>query len=148
MDPCDACDRRGFLTRTTWAAAGAVLAAACGDGRIGATPTDPGNGTSGTLVITIARFPDLATVGGAARVDAGGAQPIALVRTATDAFLALSLACPHQGTRVRITGSGFQCPNHGATFDRTGKLIGGQVTTSMRVLPSVFDAAKGTVTIG
>lgn len=147
VHPCAGCDRRAFLGRATLAAAGALLTSACGDGRIGATPSDPGGG-SDALVVSVASFPALAAIGGAARVDGGSPRPVALVRTAADAFLALSLSCPHQGTRVIVTGSGFRCPNHGATFDREGDWVGGQVTTRMRVLPSVYDPAAGTVTVG
>ena len=141
---CAGCDRREFLAHATLAAAGLLVVSACGDG-----PTDPGdNGGSGKLVVALANFPTLAVVGGAARVDGGGSHPVALVRVSANDLVALSMTCPHQGTRVLITTSGFRCPNHGATFDANGKWIGGQATTSMRTVASVYDPAAGTVTIG
>jgi Rieske Fe-S protein len=166
--------RRGFLTQSMLAAAAAVLVAACGDGQIGTgLPTnvtgaceieedddDGGGGGSqtsgcgastgptGKLVVTLASFPALANVGGAARVDGNSRTPIALVRTAAAAFVALSMTCPHQGTRVSIVNGGFFCPNHGARFTLTGQWSGGQPTSSLHSYPAVYDAAAGTVTIG
>jgi Rieske Fe-S protein len=162
--------RRGFLTQSMLAAAAAVLVAACGDGQIGTgLPTDvtgaceieddddgpssaSGCGAStsptGKLVVTLASFPVLANVGGAARVDGNSRTPIALVRTAAATFVALSMTCPHQGTRVSIVNGGFFCPNHGARFTLAGQWSGGQPTSSLRSYPAVYDAAAGTVTIG
>ena len=147
-DPtCAACDRRAFLAQVSLVAAGALVISACGDGQIGASPTAPGGG-SNKLVVALASFPALANVGGTARVDGGSSHPVALVRTSANAFLALSMTCPHQGTRVLIQTSGFLCPNHGATFDGKGKWIGGLATSSLRTVASVYDPVAGTITIG
>lgn len=144
--------RRGFLSLSAAGAALALLVSACGDGQIGvASPTDPGGGTgstSGALVVSLSAFPALAAVGGAARVDGNTRKPIALVRTGSATFVALSMACPHQGTTVRIQGGGFYCPNHGARFALGGQWNGGQRTSSLRSYPTTYDAAAGTVTIG
>lgn len=144
--------RRGFLSVSAAGAALALLVAACGDGQIGAgSPTDPGGGTvpaSGALVVKLSTFPALASVGGAARVDGNTHKPIALVRTGSETFVALSMACPHQGTTVRIVGSGFFCPNHGAQFALGGQWNGGQRTSNLRSYRTAYDAVAGTVTIG
>ena len=106
------------------------------------TPT-----TSSSLVVTLSAFPALATVGGIARVDGGTGTPVALVRTSATAFTALSMTCPHQGTTVQITSGTFYCPNHGARFSATGAWTGGQSTSALTSFATVYDSAKGTVTI-
>ena len=106
------------------------------------TPTTPSS-----LVVTLSAFPALATVGGIARVDNGTGTPVALVRTSTTAFTALSMTCPHQGTTVQITSGSFTCPNHGARFASTGAWTGGQSATALPSFATVYDSAKGTVTV-
>lgn len=136
--------RREFLGAATLTAL-TLLQSACGDGQIGGTGPDETSG--GTLVVTVAQFPALASVGGVARVDGGRGTPVALVRTGAAAFTALSLVCTHQGSTVNITGAGFLCPNHGARFSSAGVWQGGQVTTNLRSLPASYDAGAGTVSI-
>ena len=48
---------------------------------------------------------------------------------------------------MNANGNGFLCPGHQAMFTSDGTWTGGQVTTNLTVLPSVFDAAKGVVSI-
>ncbi|MHB1313390.1 MAG: QcrA and Rieske domain-containing protein [Gemmatimonadaceae bacterium] len=151
MDEVRSCEhscglgRREFLGAAALTAL-ALLETACGDGVIGGTaPSDTPSGTA--LVVSLANFPALATVGGAARVDGGSGRPVALVRTGTATFNAFSLVCTHEGTTVGLTGSGFLCPNHGARFSLSGVWQGGQVTTNLRTLTNSFDAAAGTVTV-
>ncbi len=155
-DMCDGCastSRREFIARATLASVVALLAA-CGDGQIGAgLPTDvnPGGGTtttSGKLVVALAKFAALANVGGVARVDGNTRTPVAVARTGTSTFVALSMICPHQGTTVNIVGGGFLCPNHGARFTSAGVWTGGLRTSSLRSYAVVYDATAGTLTIG
>ena len=64
--------RRAFLGRGVLGALGAAVVTACGDRDIGGTyPTDPF--PTRPLTISIADFPELAVVGGMARVDGGSA---------------------------------------------------------------------------
>lgn len=146
----DGVTRRDFVARSTLAAVAAFLAA-CGNGQIGmtapgGTTATPG-GTAG-MKIVLSQFPALANVGGIARVDGGVGSPVALVRTSTTAFAAFSMVCPHQGSTINITSTGFKCPNHGATFDKSGAWIGGQQTSSLVAYPTTYDATAGTVLIG
>ncbi len=147
----DGLTRRDFVAASTLAAVTAFLAA-CGNGQIGMTapsgaPALPG-GAAGSMTVVLANFPALGTVGGIARVDGGTGSPVALVRTSSTAFAAFSMVCPHQGSTINITSTGFKCPNHGATFDKNGTWVGGQQTTSLTSYPTTYDSAKGTVTIG
>jgi Rieske Fe-S protein len=86
-------------------------------------------------------------VGGIALATVSG-TPLAIVRTGSTTFLALSRICPHQGATVNLSGNGFLCPRHGAEFDASGTWIGGQRTSSMRSYATTYNAATGTLTIG
>lgn len=133
--------RRTFLVQSALMAAAAALAACAG-----ASDTT-GPTLSGQSTINVNDYPALANVGGVAMVSVQGAQ-LAIVRTSTTDFVALSRVCPHQGGIVYATSTGFQCPIHGATFNKTGGWIGGQRTSSMRSYATSYDSASGVLTIG
>lgn len=77
------------------------------------------------LPVTIAAWPALANIGGAAgSVGILNFSPVAVVRTGASSFVAFSLVCPHAGSIVQvINNSTFRCPNHGATWFGTGLLM-------------------------
>lgn len=136
-------DRRGFLTTSMMMAAAAALAA-CGIGSGFDAITAPANVNA---TVNVADYPALATVGGIALASVNGA-PLALVRTGASSFIALSRACPHQGTIVNTDSSGgFTCPRHRARFDAHGSWLGGQPTSNMRSYAVTYDATAGTLTI-
>lgn len=139
--PADGIGRRTFLAQSAMLAATAMLAA-CGAGSDATAPT-----LSGTATIKVSDYPALASVGGIAMVSIQG-SPLAVVRTSSSGFVALSRVCPHQGSIVNQSGNGFLCPNHGAQFDATGRWLGGQRTSNMQSYGTTYDAAAGTVTIG
>ena len=134
-------DRRRFVTMGALAAAAAALAA-CGG--LGSSITAP---SSVSLSLQVSDYAALANVGGVALVSASG-SPIAVVRTSTTTFAALSRICPHQGGTIETASGGFLCPNHGAQFDLNGTWKGGQRTSSMKSYATVYNAVTGTVTIG
>ena len=139
-DDASGVDRRTFLSQALLAAAATALAA-CGAGSDSTAPS------SISSSVNVSTYPTLASVGGVTAVSING-NPIAIVRTGTSSFLALSRVCPHQGTTVNVLSSGFYCPNHGAQFDATGTWIGGQRTSSLMSYPTSYDAATGVLTIG
>lgn len=153
---CELLRRREFLSAAALSAL-VLLEAACGNGQIG--PSDAVTGvTSGVtaggstttangLVVKLASYPALASVGGAARVDNGSGRAVALVRTGAASFLALSLRCPHEGYTVSVQSGAFYCPAHGARFSSNGTWTGGQRTGNMTSLANTYDAVAGTVTI-
>lgn len=155
-NPCTSCTSDGIINapasgigRRTFLAQGAILAAAaalaaCGGGGDSVTGP-PSGGGSGT--IKISDYPALANVGGVALVNISG-YPVAVVRTDTSTYVALSRICPHQGSIVNPTSNGFLCPNHGAQFTKTGQWVGGQRTSSLYSYPTSYDATAGTLTIG
>lgn len=143
--------RRAFLTKALLAAVGAWVLQGCGDGDLGGpgAPTAPPPISGGKLVVNVAGFPALASVGGIARVDGGSGTPIAAVRTSSDGFLAFSMVCTHAGfSPIDIVAGGFRCPNHGAEFNGQGEWTGGQATTSLFPYATSFDSATDTLTIG
>jgi Rieske Fe-S protein len=134
-------DRRAFLVQGALSAALLALAACSLDA------TAPDFGPSIGSSITVADYPQLASTGGVLLAGLNG-QPVAIVRSGSTSFLALSRICPHQGGTIGTSGSGFLCPVHGARFDGTGHWTGGQRTTNMRTLSTSYDVSTDTLTIG
>lgn len=134
--PC--VSRRQFVIHGSLATIALVLAG-CGGGG----PTAP---TSVNMTITVSDYPALASVGGVAYVTSGN-NPLAVVRTGSDTFDAVSRICPHAGGTVNSNGSGFTCPVHGARFTDAGSWIGGQPTTNLTSYTTLYDAGAGTLTI-
>ncbi len=140
MDTGDGVSRRTFISRAALAAATIALAA-CGAGDA------TGPSFSGTFTLILADYPALASVNGVALVTANGAR-IAVVRSSSSAFVALSRTCPHEGGLINQSGSGFLCSRHGAQFSLTGTWQGGERTSSMRSYATSYNPTAGTVTIG
>lgn len=142
MSRCGGCEigRRDFVVRSAMLAAAAALAA-CGV----TDSTSPG-GLQGSAQINVNDFPALASVGGIAVMTVQG-EPLAVVRTGTTSFLALSRVCPHQGGTIGRSSTGFRCPEHGATFSTNGTWTGGQRTANMHAYSTAYDAQTGVLTI-
>ncbi len=136
--------RRAFLSETSMAAVAAVLASACGNGVFGGAL---GPGGAVNLTIDVNSFSALTPVGGVARVDGNSGTPVAVYHSAADTYLAYSMVCPHAGTTINIQGSGFRCPNHGATFSKTGVWTGGQKTSNLYALNTTYDSTTGMLQI-
>lgn len=133
--------RRTFLVQSGILAAIAALSA-CGNlGSDATAPNVPANTT-----INVNDYPALANVGGVAMVTLGSA-PVAIVRSATSSFLALSRVCPHQGGIVQLFNNDFVCPVHGATYSLSGQWIGGQRASSLHQYATSYDPTTGTLTI-
>lgn len=146
MSDCTNCEigRRTFLIQSALAAAAAALAA-CGN--IGGLNDNGGNqNLGGSASIKVSDYPALANVGGVAMVTVSN-TPIAIVRTGSTSFLALSRICPHQGGTIGQINGGFQCPVHGATFNQSGQWVGGQPTSNMHAYTTAYDSTSGTLTI-
>ncbi len=139
----EGCDRRVFLERSAAAALSAILAA-CG-GRIEFGNVSGPSGT-GTMTIQLADYPALDSIGGIA-VISGATTPMAAVRMDTSTYAVFSLICPHAGTTVGRSGSGFRCPNHGATWSASGVWTGGQRTSGLSRLTATLDETLGTLTV-
>ena len=149
MSDCTNCrgagvNRREFLATSSALAITAVLAA-CGDGsdESHGSVTGPSNVNA---TVTLANYAALGTVGGIA-VISGTSTPIAVVRASATQYRAFSLICPHAGSTVAISGTGFRCPNHGATFNASGAWTGGQQTNGLFEFTVASNPTAGTITI-
>lgn len=151
---CEDClNRRAFLAKSAAAAAAAAVAAGCGNGVFG--PPLPAHGAgslpSGSLVITVSQFPDLATVDRLVQVD----LERAVKRSGPDTFVALSTICTHQGCDAAVTSTNIiQCPCHGSRFDNNGSVINGPDGASpnsiapLARLSTSYDQQTDKLTIG
>lgn len=136
----DGIGRRTFLAQSGILAAIAMLNA-CGGGGDATAPSVPANSQ-----INIGSYPALANVGGVALVSIGNA-PVAIVRTSSTAFIALSRVCTHEGGIVNESGNRFVCPIHGATFDLNGTWVGGQRTSNLHQYTTSYDSASNTLSV-
>lgn len=145
--PCDTCvSRRDFLGRVALVA-GAVIAAGCSASDLTSVGSGPIPG--GTITFKSTDYASLATAGQPVEVKTttGAASGIAVVRTGASSFLALSMACTHEGTKVFITGSTFDCPNHGARFNSTGAVTLGPANQPLAQRALSYDATTDTITV-
>jgi Rieske Fe-S protein len=149
---CDDClSRREFLTKGTLAVAGAAaLVAGCGDGQFGVEAVS-GVIPTGGIALKVSTLPALATVGQLVKIEPASAY-VAVKRTGTNTFAAISTVCTHQGCEVNITGSAFECPCHASRYDNDGRVtrqpVGGGSATNLPTYTTKYDAATDTLTIG
>ena len=143
MNDEQATDSNGLTRRQALAAAAAL----CGFGAVAVTSTGAAQ-ASGTLRVRLAQYPELKKVGGIARIDDTlGGTPVAVVRTGTKSYIALSLRCPHRGVEVTPRARGFVClpPGHGSVFSDTGARVSGPTPTGLTRLDARL--SKGVLTI-
>ena len=59
---------------------------------------------------------------------------VIVARTNAGAFIAVAVACTHEGTSVQyVPGTNrFFCPNHGAEFDESGNVTKGPANTALK----------------
>ena len=137
-DESEGLPRREFLSQASLTAVAVVLAACSGDGGgvtgpAAAPNPEPTPGTSGSsLTVTLSSFSALASVGGIAAVGNLGNKPIAVVRTGTASYTALSRICTHAGCDVNVAGNGFSCPCHGSKFDSQGAATEGPAQAALQ----------------
>jgi cytochrome b6-f complex iron-sulfur subunit len=146
---CDGCvSRRDFLRRAALAA-GAIALAACGAGGGDVTGISSGPLPGGPATFKVSDYAGLATVGQPVELKDGNGRGIgvAAVRTGDATFLALGMACTHQGTKVNISGQSFSCPNHGAQFSNTGAVTRGPASQPLYRHDVSYDATAGTITV-
>ena len=144
---CDSClTRRDFLGKVA-IVAGAVIAAGCSASDLTSGGTDPIPG--GSITFKSTDYAGLAATGQPVEVktSTGGTAGIAVVRTGTSTFLALAMACTHEGTKVNIAGTIFSCPNHGARFSSTGAVTLGPANRALAQRTLAYDATPDTITV-
>ena len=132
------------------------LLSACGIAALGLTPALLANEAmaadgivrkpNGQVVVTVRKVPGLAKVGGSVNLGTVKGRPVAVVRTSTSTYVALSLTCPHLGVTVARSGSDWRCPAHGSQFTADGTFIAGPAEGPLLKVPTTFNGK--TLTVG
>lgn len=146
--------RRRFCAGACQAASGATLAtlfSACG----GSSPTSPSDMASALGVVSggFTGSGVQVTVGGTALADVGGAVLVQstagvflLARTSATAFSAVEAVCTHEGCTITgADGATYVCPCHGSRYNRSGQVLAGPASASLRQYATTF--TNGVVTI-
>ena len=135
-------DELGLTRRQALAAAAAL----CGLGTAAVATTGAAH-AAGTLKVTLANFPALSKVGGAAVVGSHNGVQVAVVRTGPKAYVALDRRCPHAGGIVGQSGNQWVCPLHNSRFDLDGDKISGVTPRGLRRLKSRLRRGTLVVTV-
>jgi len=147
--------RRQFCAGACSAASCATLAtlfSACGGSSTSpsgsATPLSKAAGTfNGSGVQVTVSGSALASVGGAVLVQSN-AGVFLLARTGQNAFSAIEAVCTHEGCTVDgADGDIYVCPCHGSRYDRSGHVVHGPATASLRQYSSALAGDTVTITL-
>ncbi len=144
--PCQDClSRREFLARSAAAAAGAaVVATGCGDGQFGPSAVQASTQKVSVQVASVSALASTGTL-----VQVGPTQNyVAVKRTGTTTFVALSMICTHEGCPTLIRSNRFECDCHGAVYDNSGRVLQGPANRNLPTVQTAYDAATDTLTIG
>ena len=98
--------------------------------------------SSVSKVINLSDYPALGSVGGNA--DIGKAM---VFRTGDSKFMTISTVCTHKKCDVDFDGNGFECPCHGSTYTKTGKVTNGPATKNLKSYKTTYNADENTLTI-
>jgi len=105
-----------------------------------------------SMSLPFSQYPQLKNVGGSVKVSASGYQDptcgsskIIVIQASAGKYVALSTACTHACCTVSFSGSGFNCPCHGASFDITGQPTGGPANGPLASLNVCADQCGVTV---
>lgn len=134
-------DRAEFF-KLVGVSVGAVILQHCLSGCGSSTEEPVPQGTS--INLNNADFVALKNPGGVVYTNG-----IIVARTLQNAFLAVSQACTHQGTRVNFNASAntFVCPNHGSIFNNLGEVVQGPATRPLTRYMTTFDPSTGELKI-
>ena len=150
-------NRREFLVQGSIAVAGASFCL-CG---LGGCATITGSGATskltadalaridGDIVIDLAKAPELATVGGAAKiVDRKDVKPIIIARVAETSFVVVSIHCSHRGVEVEYQRERkhFVCASIGSSaFGLDGARLRGPAKKPIQSFENTFADGKLTI---
>ena len=105
---------------------------------------------NGQVVLPLATFPALATVGGSLSGQPPGLGDVLMVaRVDATTVVALSAVCTHAGCDVAFApaGADFQCPCHGSIFGLDGAVKQGPATVPLKSYPVTFDGQTITIQV-
>jgi len=135
-------NRRDFLKNSfKTIAIGSLALSAIDIKKLLAESEDRGNTSEATKVINIGDYPELSSVGGQVQIG-----KVNVSRTGQSKFLALSTICTHKKCDVDATGNGFECPCHGSTFSKSGKVLSGPATKNLKSFKTTYNAEANTLT--
>ena len=119
-------DRKEFLSLVGLGAGAFVM----GCGLIGCKKDEsiPQAAVNFTLDLSLAENSGL-NINGGSRVVNG----ILVAKTLSGSYIAVSSACPHEGTTVNFESGNnrFHCPNHGSNFNLMGSVSNGPASRSL-----------------
>jgi len=132
----------------------ACLLQACGGGGSPTTasnapplPVISGSVAGGAITLAIDATSPLATVGGAALLQASGGSYL-VARTSQDGFTALTAICTHQGCTITgFESQRYVCPCHGSNFSTSGGVVVGPASRSLRQYATTFANNVLTITL-
>jgi cytochrome b6-f complex iron-sulfur subunit len=138
-------DRRNFLIKSAKSLAIGALALSSFDViKLVASSKDLSDEQSVVQkIINLSDYPSLGNVGGYAMIT----KTVIVIRKSSSKFIALSTICTHKKCDVEFDGNGFECPCHGSTFDKNGKVTEGPATKSLKSYKVTFDSGENTLTI-
>ena len=130
-------ERKEFINAIGMGTASLLLATCFGacskgsssdNGITGPGPTPPSN-VDFTLDLNQQSNANLANSGGF--VYSNG---VIVARTTTGSYIAVAMACTHQGTTLVYEGNNnrFYCNNHGSTFSNSGVVNNGPASTNLK----------------
>ena len=118
-----------------------------GGGNVPALATITGTAANNTVTVSNVSGTPLASVGGAALVQAGN-NSILVTRTGDATFNALTAICTHEQCVVTGFQAGsFVCPCHGSTYSTSGQVQQGPATRPLRPFTTAFTNNVLTITV-
>jgi cytochrome b6-f complex iron-sulfur subunit len=149
--------RREFCAHAISLATVASLLEACGGngnpagpgggGNVPQLSTVSGSASGNTVTVNNVSGTPLANVGGAALVQAGGNNILA-IQTGQGSFKAFTAVCTHEGNIVTgFQSNNFVCPAHGSQFNTSGGVVQGPATRALREFQTQFTNNVLTITV-
>ena len=118
-----------------------------GGGSATALATVTGTVAGSTVTLSNVSGTPLASVGGAALVQAGN-NSILVTRTGDASFNAMTAICTHEQCIVTGFQAGsFVCPCHGSTYSSNGQVQRGPATRALRQFTTAFTNNVLTITV-
>ena len=138
-------NRRDFLIKGAKTIAVGALALSSFDvlKLVAATKDSEYESSTVQKIINISDYPSLSSVGGYAMIT----KTVIVIRKSSSKFIALSTICTHKKCDVDYDGNGFECPCHGSTYDKNGKVTNGPATKNLKSYKVTFDSDENTLTI-
>lgn len=105
--------------------------------------------TGGRVRLTIARHPELRATDGVLAIQPEGfTDPILVLRVGDGRYTALSPICTHRGCTVEPSGDRLECPCHGSTYDREGRVLIGPAERALSRYPAVVEGDTLVISVG